>query len=481
MLKAMLEAEWKRRSSLPTPRSSPPPSSAQKTHSASTGSKPIQKPAQPKATSKPVLTLQPPATAPTPGPSTPSAPAPKSPEQPSSPEMDVDIGGTPEPEGPSHDTTRDPESDEIVQQLEKGLPRWEGFADVGWMNEVDPNRHIEILQAISSYQDAYGVRPAASLETVPEEVAGLPFNFPLSFALIQSRAQNRQYVSSQAFDRAMSELFMMGRRHYEVGSEEYGHILVLQRLYHALASSNPPAGPPFTSPTNFAAIRAGPGTAKPLHSSADTEGIVGVTTYRVSTKDREFVNEVHFKGWTLRLADWVHMANPDDPSRPIVGQIFRCYVWDAATTGVTIAWYYRPEQTFHPARRQFWEGKVFKTSHFADHPLEDTIEKIAVQFTARHIRGRPRPPFWYLGWPLYVCDSRYNDRERIVLKIKNWKSCVPEEVRKSTEFMPIYPFEQTVYPRRFGSPFLTGRVRGPGGIANPVEKAEGEKVEGGRT
>lgn len=54
--------------------------------------------------------------------------------------MDVDIGGTPEPEGPSHDTTRDPESDEIVQQLEKGLPRWEGFADVGWMNEVDPVR-----------------------------------------------------------------------------------------------------------------------------------------------------------------------------------------------------------------------------------------------------------------------------------------------------------------------------------------------------
>ena len=103
-----------------------------------------------------------------------------------------------------------------------------------------------------------------------------------------------------------------------------------QRLYHALTSSNPPPGPPYTSSTNFAAIRAGPGTAKPLHTSADTEGIIGVTTYRVSTKDREFVNEVHFKGWTLRLADWVHMANPDDPSRPIVGQIFRCFVWDAA-------------------------------------------------------------------------------------------------------------------------------------------------------
>ena len=119
--------------------------------------------------------------------------------------------------------------------------------------------------------------------------------------------------------------------------------------------------------------------------------------------------------------------------------------------------------------------------HFADHPLEDIIEKIACQFTARHIRGRPRPPFWYPGWPLYVCDSRYNDRERVFVRIKNWNSCVPEEVRKSEEFMPIYPFERTVFPRRFGSPFFgKGAVKGPGGIGHSVERVEGEKAEGGR-
>ncbi|KZT64027.1 hypothetical protein DAEQUDRAFT_733167 [Daedalea quercina L-15889] len=500
-LKAMLETEWKRRSVLPTPRGSPPPSSAQKTHAAASGStapRPAQQPAATtataKAASRPSLTVQPQAAAPTPAPPTQAAapapapaPAAKSPERHSSPEMDVDVGGTPEPEGPSHDGTRDAEADEIVRQLEKGLPRWEGFGDAGWMNEADPSRHVAIVQAISGFQDAAtGARLAASLEAVPEEVPGLPFSFPLSLALIESRTRNTQYASSKAFDKEMSELFMMGRRSYEPGSEEYGRICVLQRFYHALTSSNPPSGPPYTSTTNFASVRAGPGTAKPLHTSADTEGIIGVTTYRVSTKDREFVNEVHFKGWTVRLADWLHMSNPDDPSRPIVGQVFRCYVWDAASgkkgqPGVTVAWYYRPEQTFHPAHRQFWENEVFKTSHFADHPLEDIIEKIAVQFTARHIRGRPRPPYWYLGWPLYVCDSRYNDRERIFVKIKNWNSCVPEEVRKSTEFMPIYPFEQTVFPRRFGSPFLTGRIKGSGGIAETAEKGEGEKVEGGGT
>ena len=149
-------------------------------------------------------------------------------------------------------------------------------------------------------------------------------------------------------------------------------------------------------------------------------------------------------------------------------------------------------KTFHPPNRQFWEGEVFKTGefliyllknflhayyypdHFADHPLEDIIEKIACQFTARHIRGRPRPPFWCPGLPLYVCDSRYNDRDRVFIRIKNWNSCVPEEVRKSEEFMPIYLFEWTVFLRQFGSPFIgKGAFKGPGGIGdNLVEKTD---------
>lgn len=56
------------------------------------------------------------------------------------------------------------------------------------------------------------------------------------------------------------------------------------------------------------------------------DGVPGVTTFRVSMKDRQFVDQVDYKGWTVRLADWLHMANPDDPSRPIIGQVFKCWV-----------------------------------------------------------------------------------------------------------------------------------------------------------
>jgi len=48
--------------------------------------------------------------------------------------------------------------------------------------------------------------------------------------------------------------------------------------------------------------------------------------------------------------------------------------------------------------------------------------------------------------------------------------------------MPIYPFERMVFPRRFGSPFLKGtRIRGPGGIGESIDRAEGERIEGGGT
>jgi len=115
----------------------------------------------------------------------------------------------------------------------------------------------------------------------------------------------------------------------------------------------------------------------------------------------------------------------------------------------------------------FWDREVFKTGHFADHAIEDIIEKIGCQFMTKHIRGRPKPPFWYPGWPLFVCDSRYNDRDRTFVRIKNWNSCIPDELRK-TDFMPIQPFDRIVMPKKRASPFLRGVV-GPGGLDEDTE------------
>lgn len=73
---------------------------------------------------------------------------------------------------------------------------------------------------------------------------------------------------------------------------------------------------------------------------------------------------------------------------------------------ISVCWYFRPEQTIHPADRTFYESEVFKTAQFADHVLEDIIEKICCQFYTKAIRGRPRPPGWYPGWPLCTYRRR---------------------------------------------------------------------------
>ncbi|KIK92078.1 hypothetical protein PAXRUDRAFT_830304 [Paxillus rubicundulus Ve08.2h10] len=499
MLKNVLETEWQKRSVLPAPRHSPPPSSPQKVHGTLPAAPPQLKTTQSAGSpTKPGAADAKPAAATSS--TSPQVPKPatrlSTPLQAPSPEIDIDINVmSPELDGHIEDVVMgsvageegNGDSEAIIRQLEKSLPRWEGFGNLGWMSHVNKEQLLEIVLAIKSHKDIIGNRLAVALEAVPEEPTSplLSFHSPLSLKLIEGRARSNSYKTSKDFDLDMARLFEKARRWYEPCTEPYGRVLLLQRLYQALTSPSAPSGPPYTSATNFASIRAGPGTARPLHST-DSEGVPGVTTFRVSTKDRKFVEEVHFKGWSIRLADWLHISNPDDPSRPIIGQVFKCWISDEPAKkgrpGLSICWYYRPEQTFHPAQTQFMDKEVFKTSLFADHPVEDVIEKIACQFTARHIRGRPRPPFWYPGWPLYVCHSRYNDRERLFVKIKNWSSCIPEEVRKNEEFMPIYPFERLVYPTKTGSPFVgKGAVKGPGGIGEPIERADGDKIEGGGT
>lgn len=125
-IQQLLDKEWRERAILPTPPTALPASSAQETHA-------VPLPEQPPT---PIAS---PAKAATASPKRASAAAPsapKSPERQMSPEMDVDVGGTPEPESAAQDMALDSESDAIVQQLEKGLPRWEGLSDLGWNADI---------------------------------------------------------------------------------------------------------------------------------------------------------------------------------------------------------------------------------------------------------------------------------------------------------------------------------------------------------
>lgn len=104
-----------------------------------------------------------------------------------------------------------------------------------------------------------------------------------------------------------------------------------------------------------------------------------------------------------------------------------------------------------------------------------------VMFVTRYVRGRPKPPTWNPAMPLYVCEHRYRDDVKAFKKIKNWQSCLPEEVRKHEyTFEPFRDDAVETIPR-VPSPFLRGIV-GPGSIGEPLQHEEEQAryhVDGG--
>lgn len=240
----------------------------------------------------------------------------------------------------------------------------------------------------------------------------------------------------------MLQLFENARRSFPLGGKEYGEMLILQRLYQQLTRSHPSP-----SETNGEASAASASTVAAAAEGADasrnfssmpfgpgqaTAGVDGELTTRISSKKKTFYEYLSFKGKTFRVGDWVHLMNPSDPSRPIVAHIFKVCKRDDSPgqSWVTVCWYFRPEQTVHPPSRTFFEDEVFKTGYFADHQIEDILEKIFVMFYTKFIRGRPKAEFWDPRSPLYVIEHRYNEQQKVFNKIKSWASCVPEEIRK---------------------------------------------------
>ncbi|KAF5379930.1 hypothetical protein D9757_007239 [Collybiopsis confluens] len=425
----------------------------------------------------------------------------------------------------------DIDNDTIVRHLDSSLPRWPGFDQcnaAGWLVDGNTEVYSALLHAIKGHKDVVGNRFASALEAIPDTIKGptaATREKPISLKVIEARVKSNSYSTAASFDADMMLLFEKGRRWWEPtptnsftppgkpspnSKEEYAKLLILQRLYQALTSlvDRPALGLPYSSETNFASLRVGPGRVNGRVSDAPnvtsgSKGIETITTGRIS------LDQVRYKGWTMRVGDWVHLANGSDGSsgRPIVAQVWK--VWKKVNEsesgsgqvpedqyGVTVCWYYRPQETFHSPTRVFWENEVFKSNHFASHPISDVIEPIFVQSSRDHIRGRPRGVEWYPGWPLYICDSRYSYSKgqrayrnyvksvngQLVVKkdpsssspfarIKNWNLCMPPELlenqpsKMSKLGRSVFTFERTVFPRRLSSPFVGGSASGaPGAL-----------------
>lgn len=99
-----------------------------------------------------------------------------------------------------------------------------------------------------------------------------------------------------------------------------------------------------------------------------------------------------------------------------------------------------------------------------------------VMFVTRYIRGRPKAPTWNPAMTLYVCEHRYRDETRSFKKIKNWQSCLPEEVRKHEYTLEPHRDDGVESLVRVPSPFVRG-IKGPGGLGDPTDGPEDDQIK----
>ena len=147
-VQTLLEGEWSKRPILGAPRKDPPASSPQRVYNLVEEEKKVAEPAKPVP---PVAKGTP-----TPAPVTSTSNLQVSVARASSPDVDVD-GFSPDSDGQAMDDgpamERDNLSEEVVKQLERGLPRWQGFGDKGWMEYATVDRMHDLLHAIKSHKD----------------------------------------------------------------------------------------------------------------------------------------------------------------------------------------------------------------------------------------------------------------------------------------------------------------------------------------
>ncbi|KAH8921834.1 BAH-domain-containing protein, partial [Atractiella rhizophila] len=256
-------------------------------------------------------------------------------------------------------------------------------------------KYLSILKALRSetFEDR---QLAAPLISLPDPAANpsyyVQISDPISLDQIETNVNNQAYPTAESFDRDLHRLFKNARLEHAPPSPIYGDILALQRRYHELTKVPNVGG-------------------KKEWTMEDTTGL----------------ESVKMKGEQLRVGDWIHVANHENPAKPTIAQVYATYKRTDGQRCLSVCWFFRPEETMHNASRTFYENEVFKTSNIVEIVADDFIARCFVMFISYYVRGRPKKPLWEPGMDVYVCEHKYIDKSKSFSRIKNWAGQMPEE------------------------------------------------------
>mgnify|MGYP001759148993 CR=1 FL=1 len=323
---------------------------------------------------------------------------------------------------------------------------------------------------------------------------------PTSLQAITHRIVHCEYAMPALFEHDMLQLFSNACQWYGLGTDGYGEMTILQRLYNELTpsrgrlvdASGTRHGKGRLSDIDVVNSQHTKAKARALQRFASSPYGPGHEPPRPSKQPKIVpMDAVAFKGRNYHVGDWVHIMNPLDPSRPIVGQIFRLYKrMDKSGTFFTACWYYRPEQTHHTSSRLFADNEVVQTGVYGEHAIEDLLGDVLVLFHTTYQRARPAAGYWDKDTPVYMVEFKYDVATHEFFPIHSWASCVPASVREKVTYVfltdpcPMDVFVQLAeLPARHTS-LLTQGDEVPGGrllddaIEEPVSEDMPDLFEG---
>ncbi|KAJ2643306.1 hypothetical protein GGF44_001231, partial [Coemansia sp. RSA 1694] len=135
----------------------------------------------------------------------------------------------------------------------------------------------------------------------------------------------------------------------------------------------------------------------------------------------EHQGQRYFIGDHVLLEDAENASGTMGTSLPAVGHIQQLER-DAQTgkIGVSVVWYVHPQLTPHPPLMEFYKNTLLRTTRQTTVPLEHVKCTCFVVQPAEAMVGHP---IEYAedagGLPLFVCDSRFNDKGGFIQKIKH--------------------------------------------------------------
>ncbi|KAI9143118.1 hypothetical protein BKA69DRAFT_1037237 [Paraphysoderma sedebokerense] len=244
---------------------------------------------------------------------------------------------------------------------------------------------------------------------------------PMSFNIIQKNLKKKVYNKTSEFVNDVNLVFENAMEYNEPQSLIYQDAVKLQKLFeNNLGSASKPS----------------------------------LTTGSLSEEKLPYGNV------TYSIGDYVYIQNEHPKSPPHIVLIEKLYM-DDGMPYLNGTYFYRPEQTFHPATKKFYVNEVFKSQSTTVQSLSKVMGKCYVMFLRDYVKGHPEG---YDKSDVYVCEAKYMDSGKSMQLIKDWGKTITVDAANP--------------PKIITYPHAINLLKTVPSVHAQLEKREKEKEEG---